>query len=549
MPRPLSSADAATVRTIFARQARGEFDAIGSMLDGLENRLLMGTVQAQRYLGRYHRSSAQELTTWLEEYADHPDAPAIHALLLTRLPKGTTAPPRPAVTTVVATPDLPEAEDIAPDSVTIARNASLGRSVLGRAHRGDSAGALRLIAGARGLDAGYASLLRAEVAQILFTRNEDTEALRVALLALSGPPPHQQAALAGHIGGLAAWRLGRPWQARYLFERAVAAGIATPWEWSAAAYWAARVARSLGDDAAAAAWLRRAAVEADTLHGLLARRALGLSTGILADDAVLTPADVDAVAATPAGWRAFALLQVDQRERAEAELRTLAGKAQEDTGFARSLRLVATAVGLSDLGMRLAEASRAHEESDVPLVRAPRLRPAGGFKLDPALVYAVTRVESNFNAGAISPAGARGLMQLMPDTASYIGNGYQSVSRLHDPGVNLQLGQKYLAYLARVDGVGNDLVRVLASYNSGPGNFQRWADGVRDMGDPLLFLEAIPIVETRQFVTRALTYTWLYAGRLHLPAPSLDALAAGSFPPFTPASTEPKMTILTTSGN
>ena len=47
----------------------------------------------------------------------------------------------------------------------------------------------------------------------------------------------------------------------------------------------------------------------------------------------------------------------------------------------------------------------------------PRLRPAGGFSVDPALVYALTRLESNFDPAAISPAGARGLMQIMPDSA------------------------------------------------------------------------------------------------------------------------------------
>ncbi|MBN8901206.1 MAG: lytic transglycosylase domain-containing protein, partial [Rhodospirillales bacterium] len=92
--------------------------------------------------------------------------------------------------------------------------------------------------------------------------------------------------------------------------------------------------------------------------------------------------------------------------------------------------------------------------------------------------------------------------------------------------------------LATQDGIDNDLIRVLASYNSGPGNFLRWSSDVRDGGDPLLFLEAIPVSETRNFVTHVLTYTWIYAARLHVPAPSLDALAAGGFPRFTPRAPE-----------
>ncbi len=63
-----------------------------------------------------------------------------------------------------------------------------------------------------------------------------------------------------------------------------------------------------------------------------------------------------------------------------------------------------------------------------------------------------------------------------------------------------------------------DLLRLLASYNAGPGNFARWVSQIRDNDDPLLFIEAIPIDETRAHVPRVLTYTWIYAARLHLPA-------------------------------
>jgi soluble lytic murein transglycosylase-like protein len=167
----------------------------------------------------------------------------------------------------------------------------------------------------------------------------------------------------------------------------------------------------------------------------------------------------------------------------------------------------------------------------------PKLRPRNGFQVDPALVYGLTRVESNFDPGAVSPVGARGLMQIMPVTAGYIAGDpslASSSARLHDPGLNLELGQRYVSYLAQQDHIDGDLIRVLASYNAGPGSFARWGDDIRDGGDPLMFIEAIPLRETRAFVQHALTYTWIYATRLHLPSPSLDAMAAGAFPRFTP---------------
>ena len=67
--------------------------------------------------------------------------------------------------------------------------------------------------------------------------------------------------------------------------------------------------------------------------------------------------------------------------------------------------------------MLQSEDGHRHDELRFPV---PRLRPAGGFSIDPTLVYALTRLESNFDPAATSPAGARGLMQIMPATAQYI---------------------------------------------------------------------------------------------------------------------------------
>jgi soluble lytic murein transglycosylase-like protein len=105
---------------------------------------------------------------------------------------------------------------------------------------------------------------------------------------------------------------------------------------------------------------------------------------------------------------------------------------------------------------------------------------------------------------------------------------------LHDPAVNLNLGQRYLTFLAGTEAVGGDKLRLLAAYNAGPSAMARWAAGIRDQEDPFLFLEAIPIDETRAFVPRVLTHTWLYAARMRLPTPSLDELAAGQWPRYRP---------------
>jgi soluble lytic murein transglycosylase-like protein len=122
----------------------------------------------------------------------------------------------------------------------------------------------------------------------------------------------------------------------------------------------------------------------------------------------------------------------------------------------------------------------------------------------------------------------------MPETASFVMGSARAAGMLHDPEYNLDLGQRYVSYLAKHDAVDGSLLRLLASYNSGPNAFAKWSTGIRDSGDPLLFIEAIPVDETRAYVPRVLTYTWIYAARMHLPAPSLDELAAGAWPRYHP---------------
>src|SRR5260370_32214214 len=115
-------------------------------------------------------------------------------------------------------------------------------------------------------------------------------------------------------------------------------------------------------------------------------------------------------------------------------------------------------------------------------------------------------------------------MQLMPVTANYMArDALLDNSKLDDPEVNLELGQRYVLYLAQHDAVDSDLIRLLASYNAGPGKCATW--NIRDGGDPLLFIAAIPVDDPRVFLQRALAYPWIYAELLNLPAPSLDQLA------------------------
>ena len=214
-------------------------------------------------------------------------------------------------------------------------------------------------------------------------------------------------------------------------------------------------------------------------------------------------------------------------------MRLLWDRARSNPALTRSMLAVAGAAGMQGLAAQLAAASQSADgrPRDYARFPLPRLEPQGGFRVDPALLYGIALQESRFNGNAVSPAGARGLMQIMPATARFIG-GEAAGARLHDPATSLELAQRYVHHLARLEVVEGNLIRLLAAYNAGPGNLAKWlpVHGHRD--DPFLFTEAIPIDETRLYVQKVLANSWIYASRLGLSTPSLDQLAAGSFPRF-----------------
>lgn len=132
---------------------------------------------------------------------------------------------------------------------------------------------------------------------------------------------------------------------------------------------------------------------------------------------------------------------------------------------------------------------------------------ASNHSLDPRLVKAVALVESGFNPKAVSPKGARGLMQLMPATARPLadlrGLAFEGGSLLDDPRANLEMGASFLAGLLKEFG---DARIALAAYNAGPRRARDWWKA-RRTSDLEAWVEQIPFDETRHYVKRV-TLSW-----------------------------------------
>ena len=133
-----------------------------------------------------------------------------------------------------------------------------------------------------------------------------------------------------------------------------------------------------------------------------------------------------------------------------------------------------------------------------------------------SMTHGITRQESSFDPYAVSHAGARGMMQLMPATAreqaGKMGLGYDFGRLTSDPAYNVSLGSAYYARLLNTWG-GNHVLAV-ASYNAGAGNVRKW---VRAYGDPrqpgtdvVRWIERIPFMETRGYVQRVLENSVVY---------------------------------------
>jgi soluble lytic murein transglycosylase len=132
----------------------------------------------------------------------------------------------------------------------------------------------------------------------------------------------------------------------------------------------------------------------------------------------------------------------------------------------------------------------------------------------------MTRQESAFDIDAVSPAGARGLMQLMPTTAKEVakqlGLPFQHERLTREPSYNLMLGRAYLDRL--LESFGGSYVLSVAAYNAGPARVRGW---IRDFGDPrspeidvVDWVESIPVNETRNYVQRVLENLQVYRMRL-----------------------------------
>ena len=136
-----------------------------------------------------------------------------------------------------------------------------------------------------------------------------------------------------------------------------------------------------------------------------------------------------------------------------------------------------------------------------------------GKDIPQSYAMAIARQESAWNPKAGSPVGARGLMQIMPGTATHTVSmfsipGYSGPSQLLDPEMNINIGTSYLQYVYQQ--FGNNRIFASAAYNAGPGRVRTWRGNSGGRIDAVAFIESIPFSETRGYVKNVLSYDAYY---------------------------------------
>jgi soluble lytic murein transglycosylase-like protein len=502
-PQVLSPEDAQHYALAFESVDRGDY--VDAALQSVEiaDPTLTGYVTYRQLMHpTAHKSNYDELSGWLSRYGDLPMAEQIYSLA----GKRKTPESLPIQTPSLAGLDWSKTELVPPGT------------------------------------GGPFDLDNARIARLAFYSGDSKKALELA----KGVGDRW-------IAGMAAYRLKK-----YAIAESYLSSLAQDqsedlWIRAGGAFWAARAVEAQidkggadkGSPARVATYLRQAAGAPQTFYGMIAERQVALRE--LGDPLPLvqgpaTPrmglikasysprADIDLtglVRDDARAHRAAALAQIGRVAEAGQELRAGLALTKTPQDHDRWAALAAQLnAELAEGPQTVAGPKRRYGEPDYPV---PNLRPRKGFTIQKALVYAIVRQESRFNPGVVSPAGAVGLMQLMPDTAAHATGDARfrdDASALFDPSLNLKVGQDYVSWLMN-QGVGYDILRTVAAYNGGPGTLQKTAQMLGEDDESLMVIECMPAPETRDYVEKVMAAYWTYRKKFGQEVKTLDALATG----------------------
>jgi len=534
-PQVLSPADVALYKQIMAAERAGQTSRAKALLAQVSDTSLTGYAEAQYFLAASPRSvTVKPMVEWLEQYRDLAVADRIYRMAVARSTRTVRRHHKTITIAVVTHIPAPSGtgsrtggyeDQELPEPVPSSDAAKqVMPAILSAIKAGQPDQALTLMQTAQAsCSSRDIAVMAHRIAASYRAEGRDADAYRLAMSVSDQSVPQLM-----WDAGFAAYRLGDWANAEAQLEKLVETPTAQDGLRAQGAFWAARAHMQSGDPLKVVTLLNFAAEKEPSFYGLVAERILGIDTQTGFADAILNQADFNDLMAVASARRAVALWQIGENEYVGSELNRAFVNNNERLDPA--MAALARSLGVPNVELRASEASASRGIMLTGLFPVPPYNPDDGYRLDSSLVLAFARIESRFQTSATSPVGARGLMQLMPHTATLLG--VKDPDTLYTPSTSLAVGQRYIEQLLRsLDG---NLLELGGAYNAGPQAVSRWRTTKAGGNDPLLFVESIPVAESRSYVKRLMLYHWLYRRRFGQDAHSLDEISAGAWPIYHP---------------
>jgi len=529
----LNPQDVALYKDLFRYARNGQKAKFDTLRAQMKNDVLLGQAEALFLLSRGRSSSFNELKDWLSRYSDHHQAAQVYELALKRKPRGASLTPPPGYGESKKPKPAVTDEDETMQGTRRERQVLLSRlKTLRVGGRYEEAYKLILAPNSvrtLGIDATVSAGTTLTRSMINADEISAAYALSKELLKMAKNPKQELL----WMGGFTAYQRGQYRDAVADFKRLIEISKPTDGYSDRAAYWAARSAQALGDERSAASFLHVATQNPYSFYSLLATEMLGRKPEVNWNAPHTDSEDAARIYNHAAVQRVIALGQIAETDLAQKELQANYDRLPKNadlTLMSMALKMDLPGSALT-LARNLTKQNQWHVAGLYP--HSERWKPQDGSKIDPALLFAIMRQESAFKPGVSSRVGARGLMQVMPATASHIRKELRqsplSREQMVEIPINLALGQEYLVWmLGEFDG---NLMHAIAAYNAGPGNVRKWVEK-NTTNDPVLFMERIPFSETRKYVEKVMANLWMYRLKFEGTPKTLADAARGRWPVY-----------------
>ena len=537
LTKVLSESDLKIYKNVILYQKKYQWEKADRALSTVENPILVGHFQYEKLMHpNKYKASYKELSNWFKINTDYPPVlrKRIYYLLIKRLPDKNKKKlyQKPLFENYLR--GYGEDYHIRGYSLTVknkfSKNIKNKVSNLMREDKHDRL--INIINSNENDDVNYMiDIINEEIKKVFFKGDIHTsmKLFDMYVNSLNAPNPN-----IFFRAGVNAYRLGSFKKAKsYFNECNKIVQSHNKWLFAGCSYWEALLENS---EKKKSKLLKKASKLPRTLYGQLAIEQLNISDPFTwRNYSNQTEVNFSYLNEKKFFRRAIALTEVGLYNHADLEIRNLYSKTQKD-----ELDNLFYASEKLDLPAVLIRLGSKYYKKDLTLFMrglypTPDWQINDEYKIDKALLFAVIRRESAFNIKAKSSKGARGLMQIMPRTASKINNDYRlrysKAYTLYSLQLNIEIGQKLLNRLINSPNAKNSILDTLIAYNAGTTRLKKWKQNIYNV-EPIVFIESIPIKETRWFVKYILTDLWIYRDKLQQAKPSRALLAKGKWPKY-----------------